>query len=88
MLTAPQARAVRRLRIMKYEPGAVIDIGALWAANGPQDVADRRCLRTLADLGYFIRQGTRNAWRIRPELYSALDSYDAQKHAAYQRRII
>lgn len=87
MLTQPQARAVRRLRNAGYEAGAVIDIGALWASNTPRDKADRRCLRTLANAGYFRQQGARNLWIIRPELYDALEAYDAASEAAYRRRV-
>lgn len=86
-LTAPQACAVRRLRNMDFEAGAVIDIAALWSSGAPRDKADRRCLRTLADQGYFRQQGTRNAWIVRPELYDALDAYDAAQEAAYRRRV-
>jgi len=87
MITERQARAVRRLRNNGYEAGAVIDIGALWAANTPRDKADRRCLRNLADQGYFRQQGARNLWIIRHELYAALDAYDAAAEAAYRRRV-
>lgn len=87
MLTKPQARAVRRLRTMEIQPGAAIDIGALWAASTPRDKADRRCLRTLADQGYFRQQGARNLWIVRPELYDALDAYDALEEAKYRRRV-
>jgi hypothetical protein len=87
MLTQAQARAVRRLRNAGYEVGAVLDIGALWASNTPRDTADRRCLRTLANAGYFRQQGARNLWIVRPELYGALDQYDAAAEAAYRRRV-
>jgi len=76
-LTKPQARAIRRLRDAGIEAGAVLDIGALWAANTPRDRADRRCLRLLANQGYMREQGATGLSVVRPELYDALDTYDA-----------
>jgi len=87
-LTSPQARAVRRLRNSGIKAGATIDIGALWAANTPRDKADRRCLMTLAEQhGLFRQQGARGLWIVRPELYEALEAYDAAQEAAYRRRV-
>lgn len=87
-LTDQQARAVRRLRNNGFEAGAAIDIGALWTSSTPRDKADRRCLKTLAEQhGLFRQQGARNLWIIRPELYDALDAYDAAQEAAYRRRV-
>jgi hypothetical protein len=76
-LTKPQARAVKHLRDSGIQAGAVIDIGALWQTSTQQDKADRRCLKILAESGMFRRQGTRGLWVVRPELYEALDLYDA-----------
>ena len=87
MITERQAHAIQRLRVGGYEAGAVIDIGALWAANTQRDKADRRCLRNLAKAGYFRQQGARNLWVIRPELYEALDEHDRAAEVAYKRRV-
>lgn len=86
-LTTPQARAVRRLRTMDIQAGAAIDIGAIWATNTPRDKANRMCLMNLANAGYFRQQGARNLWIVRPELYDALDAYDASEEAKYRRRV-
>lgn len=76
-ITEAQARAIARLRTGGYEAGAVIDLGALFAANTRADRGQRRALRNLAEQGKgFRRQGAQGLWVVLPELYTALDEHD------------